>query len=227
MARASSRDAILLVFAEMVADRGYAETSIADVATALGLSKGTVVHHFGDKQSMLGELHAAYFTRRFAEVDHVLAELPDPVDRLVALMYLMLVAHRDDRAATLACLRELVRYLTGELHGYVHRQRERFTGVVVDTLVAGRTAGALTVDDPEMTALQIFGMCNYAWTWYRPDGRQTVEEITTVFASGLLRGLSSDATGPSDVGARVERAARVVRSAPGRLPAPAPAGPPA
>src|SRR5208282_6387102 len=44
--RNNAREDILRVFAEMVARNGYAETSIGDVAAALGLSKGTVVYHF-------------------------------------------------------------------------------------------------------------------------------------------------------------------------------------
>ena len=112
--RASSRDAILRVFAEHVADRGYADTSLGDIAAELNLSKGTIVHHFGTKEALLREVHVAYFARRFAEADFVLAQLKDPASRLVAMIYALLAAHRDDRAASLACLRELVRYFDGE-----------------------------------------------------------------------------------------------------------------
>ena len=63
--RASSRDAILRVFAEHVADRGYADTSLADIATELDLSKGTIVHHFGSKETLLREgLHRRVDQRR-------------------------------------------------------------------------------------------------------------------------------------------------------------------
>jgi AcrR family transcriptional regulator len=123
--RASSRDAILRVFAEHVADRGYADTSLGDIAAELDLSKGTIVHHFGNKEALLREVHVAYFARRFAEADFVLAQLKDPVSRLMAMIYALLAAHRDDRAASLACLRELVRYFDGDLTGYVREQRTR------------------------------------------------------------------------------------------------------
>ena len=51
--RASSRDAILRVFAELVARKGYSDTSLSEVAGTLGLSKGTIVHHFGDRKSVV------------------------------------------------------------------------------------------------------------------------------------------------------------------------------
>lgn len=211
MARPSSRAAILRVFAEHVADRGYAETSLADVAAELGLSKGTILHHFGSKETLLGELHVAYFGRRLAEADYVHAHLPDPAHRLVAMIYALLAAHRDDRAASLACLRELVRYsgddLGGDLNEFVHRQRRRYTQIVVDIVEAGAASGAIRTADPRMTALHVFGMCNYAWTWYRPDGPQSVEHIAGVFVRDLLGDGHEDS---------VATAVAVVRRAPGR-----------
>jgi TetR/AcrR family transcriptional regulator, cholesterol catabolism regulator len=221
--RASSRDAILRVFAEQVADRGYADTSLADIAAELDLSKGTIVHHFGSKETLLKELHVAYFTRRFAEADYVLARLKDPVSRLVAMIYALLAAHRDDRAASLACLRELVRYFDGDLTGYVREQRARYMAIVSGILRDGVDEGLFSTADPTMSALQIFGMCNYAWTWYRPDGPQSVEDIARLFARTILGGLTGPPGAASVADDLIAQAMDTVRNAPGRVPAPGPA----
>jgi AcrR family transcriptional regulator len=221
--RGSSRDEILRVFAEHVADRGYADTSLGDVATELNLSKGTIVHHFGSKEALLGEVHVAYFTRRFAEADHIRAGLADPVSRLIAMIYALLAAHRDDRAASLACLRELVRYFEGDLTEYVRRQRVRYTGIMVEILRDGVRDGVFHTTDPQMSALQVFGMCNYAWTWYRPDGPQSVEQIARLFAENILRGLvGGTLRDQPNLDVVITRAIETVRAAPGRMPATAP-----
>ena len=234
--RASSRDAILRVFAEHVADRGYADTSLGDIAAELNLSKGTIVHHFGTKEALLREVHMAYFTRRFAEADYVHARLKDPVSRLAAMIYALLAAHRDDRAASLACLRELVRYFGGDLTAYVREQRARYTAIMDGILRDGVAEGVFRTADPKMSALQVFGMCNYAWTWYQPDGSQSVEDIARLFARNILDGLSGPATGGGHAGPATEgghagtapdgalddlitQAIDTVRRAPGRLPA--------
>jgi AcrR family transcriptional regulator len=216
--RASSRDAILRVFAEHVADRGYADTSLADIAAELDLSKGTIVHHFGSKETLLRELHVAYFTRRFAEADYVLAQLKDPVSRLVAMIYALLAAHRDDRAASLACLRELVRYFDGDLTGYVREQRARYMAIVSEIIRDGVGGGAFATTDPKTSALQVFGMCNYAWTWYRPDGSQSVEDIARLFARNILGGLTRHPGPESASDDLIAQAMDTVRRAPGRVP---------
>ena len=218
--RASSRDAILRVFAGHVADRGYADTSLSDIAAELDLSKGTIVHHFGTKEALLRELHVAYFTRRFAEADYVHEQLKDPVSRLAAMIYALLAAHRDDRAASLACLREIVRYFDGDLTGYVREQRARYTAIVSDILRHGMDEGLFRTADPKMSALQIFGMCNYAWTWYEPDGSQPVEEIARLFARNILSGLARGPAGDAALDELITKAMDTVQQAPGRLPLP-------
>ena len=109
------------------------------------------------------------------------------------MIYALLAAHRDDRAASLACLRELVRYFDGDLTGYVREQPTRYMAIVGDILRDGVDEGLFHTADPKMSALQIFGMCNYAWTWYQPDGSQSVEEIARLFARNILGGLAHKA----------------------------------
>jgi TetR/AcrR family transcriptional regulator, cholesterol catabolism regulator len=215
--RASSRDAILRVFAEQVADRGYADTSLGDIAAELNLSKGTIVHHFGTKETLLRELHGAYFARRFAEASYIHEQLKDPVSRLAAMIYALLAAHRDDRAASLACLRELVRYFDGDLTDYVREQRTRYTAIVVAILRDGVDDGVFRTADPKMSALQIFGMCNYAWTWYQPTGSQSVEDIARLFARNILDGLAGAAADDA-LDDLITQAIETVQRAPGRLP---------
>jgi AcrR family transcriptional regulator len=218
--KGSSRDAILQVFAEHVADRGYAETSLGEVAAQLGLSKGTILHHFTSKEALLGEVHVAYFTRRFNEADFILAELDDPVARLAAMIYALLAAHRDDRAASLACLRELVRYFERDLDDFVRQQRVRYTRIVVDILCDGVARGRFRTADPHMSTLHIFGMCNYAWTWYRPDGQKSVEEIARLFARDILDGLQRGSDADDHLDKTITLAMETVQRAPDRIPAP-------
>jgi AcrR family transcriptional regulator len=64
--RKSKRGEILLCFTELVAKRGYDEVSIRDVAEALEISKGTVLHHFRSKEAILEQINNDYMRRRLA-----------------------------------------------------------------------------------------------------------------------------------------------------------------
>lgn len=217
--RGRSRAAILHVFAESVADRGYSDTALSDVSSTLGISKGTIVHHFGTKERLLSEVHAAYFQRRFAEARFIDQELNDPATRLAAFVYALLAAHRDDRAASLTFLREFVRYVDGGLSAHVRFQRDTYHRMVVGIIEEGVHTGTFRTTDASLTALHIFGMCNYAWTWYRPDGKKSVEEIAAVFARDVLLGLYTPANNSrDDLDKLIATAIDTVTRAPDRLP---------
>ena len=54
-ARPSSRDEIRDAFIRHVAESGYDGTNFGSIADELGISKGTIVHHFGTKERLLDE----------------------------------------------------------------------------------------------------------------------------------------------------------------------------
>jgi TetR/AcrR family transcriptional regulator, cholesterol catabolism regulator len=213
--RGSARDDILRVFAEMVARNGYAETSIGDVAAVLGLSKGTVVYHFNSKLELLEEVHLAYIRRGLAQAHYVLASLPTPSAQLAGIVYALLKAHRDDRPATIAFLREIVRFTDGAPKKAVAAPRDAYTLLVRGILSRGMQSGEFRVDDPELVTFQVFAMCNYTWTWYRPDGPRSIEEIARTYIRTLLIGLASPSgIDPDAVDAVIDSAMAAVHSAP-------------
>ena len=71
--RKSKRDEILRCFTELVAERGYDEVSVREVAEALEISKGTVLHHFRTKEAILERINNDYMRRRLAEARDYLA----------------------------------------------------------------------------------------------------------------------------------------------------------
>lgn len=58
-----SRGQILEAALELFSRRGYGATSVRDVASAAGLSKGNVYHHFPDKESIFRSLLEQFFER--------------------------------------------------------------------------------------------------------------------------------------------------------------------
>jgi len=53
---AETRETILRVARELFAERGYQATSVADIASAAGATKGAVFHHFKSKDELFVEI---------------------------------------------------------------------------------------------------------------------------------------------------------------------------
>ncbi|HEY2714699.1 MAG TPA: TetR/AcrR family transcriptional regulator [Solirubrobacterales bacterium] len=208
--RKSKRDDILRCFTELVAARGYDEVSVRDVAEALEISKGTVLHHFGSKEAILEQINNDYMRRRLAEARDYLPGLDDPVDQLQAFICHLMLCQQDDRAATVAFSREIVRSASEPVMAEVRQLRDEFSAVLAGIIERGVKSGAFAETDPRLTALQIFGMVNWAWTWFKPGGRRTAVEIADQFSRTVIGGLAPGATRE---GADAERLAAAVGAA--------------
>lgn len=188
-ARKSKRNEILRSFTALVAERGYDEVSLRDVAESVEVSKGTILHHFRNKESLLEELHGDYMRRRLAEAHELLDANPDPVDQLQLIVYQLMLAQRDDRAATVAFAREIVRFASEQVMAEVRAMRHEYSNLVADVIRRGVAAGEFAAVDPALAALQLFGMCNWSWTWFEPEGEWSAEQIGAEFCRTLLDGL--------------------------------------
>jgi AcrR family transcriptional regulator len=187
--RANRKDEILDTFTALVAERGYDDVSLRDVATQLGMSKGTILHHFGSKDRMLEQLHAGYMRRRLAEAREFLERLQTPTAKLSAIVYHNMIAQRDDRAATRAFAREISRFASEPQMQHVRDMRAEYTAIVTSIVDAGIADGCFSPSDAAITTLQIHGMVNWSWTWYRPDGRWSAEQVAEAFVRTCVAGL--------------------------------------
>jgi len=205
----SNRDKILQTFTEMVADRGYAGAPIADVAATVGVSKGTILHHFGNKHELLNEMGIAYIERRHTQLRHALEQLDDPVERFAAVVFCTVLGMRDDRAAACAFGREFSLFQRDPKLAPARAHRKAYAARVMGVISECMDAGVLTRDEPSFVLLEVLGMCNWAWTWYRPDGPLSAEEIASRFVRALLRGLGPDRGDPLEIDP--ERISRLLR----------------
>ena len=48
----------------------------------------------------------------------------------------------------------------------------------------------MTATDPELTALGLFGMTNWAYQWFTPGGKRTSAEIAEHLWGQLMQGLA-------------------------------------
>src|SRR2546428_8777320 len=128
---------ILESFTRHIAEIGYHDVNFGMVAKELGVSKGTIVHHFGTKERILAALHESYMTRRNAELDYLLDALDDPAEQLAAALHAFIIYHVEDRAATVAFQREVVRLADHESMAQGARLRQQYFAKVRDVVQAG------------------------------------------------------------------------------------------
>ena len=79
---AERRTEILEVTCQVVIERGFAATRIADVAKKLGVSSSLIHYHFDSKEQLLAEAFAHYARKDVAEMEAEVEAAPNSVGQL-------------------------------------------------------------------------------------------------------------------------------------------------
>lgn len=90
------REQMLVAAAEIIAERGFSETRIADVARRVGASPALVIYYFGTKDNLLTEALRYSEETFYTASAQMLASTPGIRDRLEKLVRLTCVPEGDD-----------------------------------------------------------------------------------------------------------------------------------
>jgi AcrR family transcriptional regulator len=123
-------DAALHVFAE----KGYRNTSLDEVATAAGVTKGTIYHYFDTKEALLLGVIQHYQALAFGRVEDVLREVHLPPSERIGLLVRRVFAGADRNRRNLLAL--LIRGVAHEVPR-VHERWLRDGPVRLWTLIGG------------------------------------------------------------------------------------------
>ena len=201
------RAQIAAAAARLFAEKGYAETSMRDIAAAVGMGLGAMYYHIESKEDLLAQIHEEYVGSIVVELERICARDMPAVDALYAageLMMRHLHTYRDHMVAFFTEQRRI----QGDRFAAVAARRRDFERLLEGLLRRGVDEGSLREHDVRLTALAILGMFNYGHQWYRPDGRLTPEEIGRGFIDLVLRGAGTAADPGLSAPGRRRRAAR-------------------
>jgi len=191
---ATRRDELVAVAARLFAERGYHGTSMADLAEAMGVQKGSLYSLTGSKQDLLVVVTREGATAFHTSLDRV-PEDADPLARIGAALrgHLAVVAEQADTATVFT--REWRFLEEPELTAF-RDERRRYETRWRSLLAEAAERGMLRADlDFEATVLLVLSAANWAYTWIRP-GADT-DALADRFFAVLLDGVRGYATRPA------------------------------
>ena len=172
----TTREQFLSVAARQFSERGFYGTSIAGIATELGLTKQALLHHFGSKEKLYGEILKDISETTLARVEAICEQFPQPAQQLEEII----VRHFSDQMSEPVPARLLMRELLDN-EQRAEKAGNWYLGPYLDRLIdivssAGRVANraeALAV------AYQLLGAANY-FALSQPT-------LTQIFGKAALR----------------------------------------
>ncbi len=95
---ATTREQFLAAAEHLFAEKGFYGASIATIARELGLTKQALLHHFGNKEKLYGEVLRSLSERLAANNSEIRENSPDPAEQLEEMLLAQFrgqMAHQD------------------------------------------------------------------------------------------------------------------------------------
>jgi AcrR family transcriptional regulator len=177
------RQVVLRTAARIFSQRGFHQTTLADVADELHVSKPALYHYFKSKDEILLEIqHAA-----IAQITDAAPDAGNGRERLIAFVRRYVEMITDDFGSCLI--------MTGVLPLEPKNRQSVRTGsknvekIVRDILGQGVDDGSIAPCDPKITAMLFFGALNWIPYWYRTDGELDADQLAARVVDFVMTGL--------------------------------------
>lgn len=169
--RDATRDKVYAAAVDLIAEQGFAATTVDAIADAAGVAKGTVYYNFGSKTALFEQL-LRHGVDRLTQRLRAAADGLAPAEAVPALVAAQLAYLRDYRAFAQLLLSEMWR-TNNQWHQTVGLVRAQVIGTIAEVIAAGVAAGEFDPDlDVGLAASALFGtalVVGVDWLVFQPE----------------------------------------------------------
>ena len=187
------RDNIRHHAAELFATRGYTGASMQELARSLGVSKALLYHYYTEKYQLLVEIAEGHIDRLLQLVASIAASVTIPEKQLVLLTRGLVEEYSQARAHHQVLVQD-IKYLAPVDRRRI-RAKERKVVAAFASAIAARYPDLATAQLEKPLTMLLFGMINWLFTWFQPDGRISYREMAGLVTQFALGGLAASARG--------------------------------
>ncbi|HEX6715964.1 MAG TPA: TetR/AcrR family transcriptional regulator [Pyrinomonadaceae bacterium] len=184
---------ILRTAARIFAEKSYHSTSMRDISRATNVSLAGLYHYCKSKEELLFLIQDNCFGRVLERLEERLEGVEDPVTKLG----IFIENHLSFFAANMSEMKVLsheAESLRGDLYTHVSTRKDKYTKL------ARKILGELQesqqnkqIIDLTVATYALFGMMNWIYNWYDPQGKLRVHDLarhlTQLFLGGFSPGL--------------------------------------
>lgn len=168
--------------------KGYAGTSLREVAAATGLQIGSLYNHIASKEDLLLQVMGGVIDDLLAEQDAAKNAEGDVVDKLRAVIDCHVRFHAQHAPEVHIGNSNLVA-LSDDARETIIEKRNTYERNIQELVEEAGQAGLASVLDARLHTFSILGMGIHIAAWYRPDGRLSLDAIAETYTTLALREL--------------------------------------
>ena len=196
MARKSGSDGkktareLRLAATKLFAKYGFAAVSMRQIASEVGVQAGALYLYTPDKQTLLFQIMDRHMDDLLeAWQGEASKENGDSMARIERFVRFHIRFHLNRGDEIFIAYMEL-RNLSPENFVLIERKRRAYEGLLGEILEDGNISGRFSLCDTKLSSYAIIAMLTGVSTWYKGDGRLTLDKIEEIYLC-MVRGLVS------------------------------------
>ncbi len=173
--------------AELFADRGYARSSISELATACNASKSWLYHYYPSKEAILYDIMRLHVTELVKMAEEALAHEGSPRQkfRFLARNFMRIYVNAGSKHVILLNDRGC---LPDHMRGEIMSLQDQVVSSVVKLILELNPALEKSRDYKKPVTMAFLGMINWTYIWFRKDGAINPDQFADLAVEIFLNG---------------------------------------
>jgi AcrR family transcriptional regulator len=186
--KAARQDQLLQVATQLFKEKGYHNTSMQDLADALGVQKASLYYYIDSKEELLRQLLARATSVLGGQVDEIYAADLSPTAKLAQILANHAIAMMDHLSLISVYLNEY-RNLPPQQIEQTLAVRKHYEKVLMQIIQDGIASGEFRPVNVKMAVFGLLGMLNWTHQWFSPSGALSSQQVANILADLALYGL--------------------------------------
>ncbi len=184
----SVRENVLAAAVQLFAEFGYHAAPLRDIARIAGIQAASIYYHYANKEALLVEIMETHMHQLNANLERILREQKDPHTRLYEAIANHIHLHTRYKSEFFIIDTE-IRALDGNNRTYILSLRDRYESLLQELLHDGMEQGVFRSSDVKVLSYAIIAMCTEVSTWFRPNGRLSVQQVIDLYSQMIAQGV--------------------------------------
>ncbi|MGI6318523.1 MAG: TetR/AcrR family transcriptional regulator [Firmicutes bacterium] len=172
----NKRDDILYEAGKLFRRKGFNGTSMQDIASEVGILKGSIYYYFNSKDEIFREVLNKGISPVLKKAELIKSKNLPPDKKLRELIKDHIHYIMDNNYSLVLFFQEKENISANQTKQYVE-SRNKYEKIFKDVLNEGIKQGVFPPVNVSLTVFAILGMCNWIIQWYNPSGPSSHDEI--------------------------------------------------
>jgi AcrR family transcriptional regulator len=179
---------ILQQASALMRTKGYASTTVRDIASSLNIEAASLYNHISSKEEILETICASLanqFETGILEINDIYFNATEKLRMAIESHILILT---QDLNASYVFIHEWRNLGETALNEFV-RRRDLYEKEFRDILFLGEQEGTFTDVDEKFVVITILSSLNSTIEWYKPNGQLSPKEVSNKLSDFILNGI--------------------------------------